>query len=230
MESSGHVLPHALHSRRRASIVLRPHARHQHKSHSRARHGTLEGADGPEQSREPVGQPPARDGGEVGHDCRIAQDRLELLLCISAAAVLGDEPRFEYGEEEVGRDAAHDAAHDESGEEGVLLEEVDEDFEDAIEDGGLFAPDLIDEGTYEGRRKCPGNEPEAVQGGDGISVTLIENIEVCALEAVGEHDGNMNYEVGDPKGRERQRALGLLNFLALRFLSHDLPVFRGEGG
>mmetsp|Transcript_19731 Transcript_19731/g.56738 ORF Transcript_19731/g.56738 Transcript_19731/m.56738 type:complete len:334 (+) Transcript_19731:683-1684(+) len=202
LERTRHVPTDALHAWHVAAVVLSPHGRHQHQSDRRARHGTLERSHRTKPHRQELRQKARRNRRQVAQDHRVAQDRLQLLLGVASAAVLRHQPALKDGKQQIRCDATDHAAHNQTIKVGKLFQPIDEHLQRAVQHGRLLPTDLVHERADEGRGDGTSQKAQAVQRGDGVAVSLVQDVQVGALKTIGQHDGNVDDEVVDPEGRE----------------------------
>lgn len=110
-------------------------------------------------------------------------------------SVLGGHPTFKCREEQIGRYASKHPAQKQQLEVGAVLQNVDDDFQNAVDDAGFLPAKLINRRSQEGGKDCTTQEAGEEQRRDVDPIREVQRVHVSALHPVCQHyneiDGNV---------------------------------------
>mmetsp|Transcript_17143 Transcript_17143/g.37410 ORF Transcript_17143/g.37410 Transcript_17143/m.37410 type:complete len:274 (-) Transcript_17143:600-1421(-) len=201
-----------------SSVILGPHAGHHHQGGHGTNHGASKGSHRSRPFRQHVGQISRSNGGRIADNHGIAHEQFVLvghvlvqgflvlmmmsrrgIRLASLFAKFGIQPRFKDALQQVNGETSNHATGNDTPVVGVLLEAVDEDFENAINHGGPLASDLVDPGPRDGRQDAARAKAQAVEPSDGEAIVIVELVQVRALQSIRQVNDQNHGQVGKAK-------------------------------
>ena len=124
-------------------------------------------------------------------------------------SVLGGHPTFKGREEQVGRNSTQNTPQKQQLEVGAVLQNVDDDLQNAVHDAGLLPAELVDRRSQEGGKDGTTQEAGEEQCRDVDPVRQVQRVHVRALHPICEHDDEVDSNVLSAEGVElRMKLLG----------------------